>query len=366
MKYLARATLILLAVSVLFGCSVVSVDAPTQNAAAISAENSGGAKASAYATPPSEPILPIVALVVSAPASHPVPELLPTSEPSLQNEQRTNARVLPPATATPEAPLRARPLHPFSNAELYVHLPPQAQTRQPLRVFVALHGMGNRGDAFAQNLIKIAEANHWVLVAPTFPYRDYLDLQQLREDDIIFSQRLLDTLEVLPQRLNVKLYRQVLIYGFSRGAQLGHRFTYFYPERVKSIAMLSAGAYTMPTEKTASGKGTPTVVPFPYGVGDLQECVGRPINWHALRRVSFWVGVGERDNHPQDVARAFDSYGGRTRVERAQSFKHALQNLGVKVYLVIFPNVSHEITSEMRTYALRFLREEELADPLDH
>ncbi|MCX7838807.1 MAG: hypothetical protein N2559_05055 [Anaerolineae bacterium] len=256
------------------------------------------------------------------------------------------------------------PRHPFEGAELYVHLPPQAQARQPLRVFVALHGMGNRGDVFSQNLIKIAEANNWVLIAPTFHYGDYLDLEQLRQDDLQLSRRLLDTLDVLPQRLNLKLYRQVLIYGYSRGAQLGHRFTYFYPERVKSIAVLSAGAYTMPTEKIAN-RGTPTVVPFPYGVGDLQECVGKPINWQALRRVSFWVGVGERDNHPQDVARAFDPYGGRTRIERAQSFKQALQSLGIKVYLVIFPNVSHELTPEMRGHALQFLREEELANPLD-
>jgi acetyl esterase/lipase len=94
--------------------------------------------------------------------------------------------------------------------------------------------------------------------------------------------------------------------------------------------------------------------------------VGKPINWQALKQVSFWVGVGERDNQPNDVARAFDPYGGRTRVERAESFKQALQNLGIKVSLVVFPNVSHELVPEMRARALQFLRDEELADPLDH
>jgi pimeloyl-ACP methyl ester carboxylesterase len=224
--------------------------------------------------------------------------------------------------------------------------------------------MGNRGDAFSQNLIKIAEANNWVLIAPTFQYRDYLDPKQLMDDDIQLSKRILDTLDVLPQRLNLKLYKQVLIYGYSRGAQLAHRFAYFYPDRVKSVAALSAGAYTLPTEKVSNAKGT-QVVPFPYGVGDLQECVGAPINWQALKKISFWVGVGERDNQPLDVARAFDAYGGRTRVERAQSFKQALQNIGIDVYLVIFPNVSHDTVPEMRVGALQFLRAEELADPLD-
>ena len=355
MKYLAHAALILLVVSVLFGCSTAPVDAPPEVTRA-SAENSGGVTSRARTT-----------LLPPTPTPHVSPRPLDSARPdaeterqSIQQEKRTTARTTPSATIT-----RAS-RQPFEGAELYVHLPPQAHSRQPLRIFLALHGMGNRGEAFSQNLIKIAEANNWVLVAPTLPYGDYFDPQQLREDDLTLSRRLVDTLDVLPQRLNLKFYRQVLIYGYSRGAQLGHRFTYFYPERVKSIAVLSAGAYTMPTEQVASGKGTPTIVPFPYGVGDLQECVGKPINWQALKQVSFWVGVGERDNQPNDVARAFDPYGGRTRVERAESFKQALQNLGIKVSLVVFPNVSHELVPEMRARALQFLRDEELADPLDH
>lgn len=360
MRYLARAVLALVAVFLLFGCSVAIADAP--HTTPIIVENTGSVS-SVPSVPTYAPISPILTPLAPSPSANSVhPDTDTTSQ--LTAERRASQRLNLPST-TPEAITRAAPpRHPFEGAELYVHLPPQAQARQPLRVFVALHGMGNRGDVFSQNLIRIAEANYWVLVAPTFQYGDYMDLEQLRQDDIQLSRRLLDTLEVLPQRLNLKLYRQVLIYGYSRGAQLGHRFTYFYPERVKSVAVLSAGAYTMPTEKIAS-RGTPTVVPFPYGVGDLQECVGKPINWQALRRVSFWVGVGERDNQPQDVARAFDPYGGNTRVERAQSFKQALQSIGIKVYLVIFPNVSHELTAEMRSHALQFLRDEEIANPLD-
>lgn len=363
MKYLVRATLVLVALSLLFGCSVATADAP--RITPIIVENGGGVS--------SLPSLPTLAL--APPISTPRAPVLPAPSDSIlldtdaahlfPAERRASQRVSLPPT-TPESVARVQPpRRPFESAELYVHLPPQAQVRQPLRVLLVLHGMGNRGDTFAQNLIKIADTNDWVLVAPTFHYRDYMDPQQLREDDLQLSGRLVDTLEVLPQRLNLKLHRQVLIYGYSRGAQLGHRFTYFHPERVKSIAVLSAGAYTMPTEKIISGKGTPTIVPFPYGVGDLQECIGKPLNWQALKRVSFWVGVGENDNHPQDVARAFDPYGGRTRVERAQSFKQALQNLGIRVQLAIFSNVAHEITYDMRVRALQFLREEELANPLD-
>jgi len=357
----SRLILFLFAVTLLVGCATVPDTPPPVSVTPASAASSGGvAKAAPRAT-----AAPTNAPLRAQPAPTPEP---PRDAIDLDRQAAQELRVTPLVRATPyattaPAPPANKPTHPFENAELYIHLPPHPN-QQPLRVFLALHGMGNQGNVFSQNLIKMADANNWVLVAPTFPYRDYFDPQQLMEDDIQLSKRLLDTLDVLPQRLNLKLYRQVLIYGYSRGAQLGHRFAYFYPERVKSVAVLSAGAYTMPTEKIASAKGT-QIVPFPYGVGDLQECVGRSVNWQALRRVSFWVGVGERDNQPSDVARAFDAYGGRTRVERAQSFKQALQNLGIEVYLVIFPHVTHETTNDMRASALQFLRAEELDDPLD-
>lgn len=269
------------------------------------------------------------------------------------------------ASASPPTPTPvAKPKHPLEGAELYVHLPPQANPQQPLRVLLVLHGMGGSGEPFSQNLLREAERNHWVIVAPTFQYHDYLDPKQLREDDIHFAKRILDTLDVLPQRLNVKLRQHILIYGFSRGAQLAHRFAYFYPDRVGSVVALSAGAYTLPAEKRSSAQGT-QVIPFPYGVGDLQECVGKPIDWQALRQVSFWIGVGARDDQANDVSRAFDPYGGKTRVERARTFQQALQAIGIDARLVIFPDAAHEVTSQMRASALQFLRDDESADHWD-
>jgi len=247
----------------------------------------------------------------------------------------------------------AKPSRPLGGGDLYIYLPPQAKPRQTLRALVVLHGMGGRGDDFAQSLLKEAERNNWVLLAPTFQYRNYLDPKELMEDDIEFSQRILDTLDVLPQRLNLKLRQHVLLYGFSRGAQLAHRFAYFYPERVASVVALSAGAYTMPTEKGTGAKGA-QVIPFPYGVGDLRECVGHSVNWQALKKVSFWIGVGAEDDQAGDVARAFDQYGGKNRIERARAFQQALQALGINVHLAIFPDAAHELTPEMRAGAMKF------------
>jgi predicted esterase len=253
---------------------------------------------------------------------------------------------------------------PFDASDLFIHLPPDAAQRQPLRVLVALHGMGGHGDKFAQNLVAAADRNGWVLIAPTIPYaRDHKDPTLLAEDDLRSAQRLHTVLDGLPQRVGLKLRQHVLLYGFSRGAQLAHRFALLHPECVETVAAISAGTYTLPVTKTSDN--SPQGLSFPYGVGDLQQRLGRPLDWERFKQVSFWLGVGEKDNRADDVSRAFDPYVGRTRIERARAFYGALQAIGVDSHFIVFPEADHEITSEMRNRALGFLRQDELADNLN-
>ncbi len=262
------------------------------------------------------------------------------------------------------APL-AKPANPFAPHELFVRLPSKLNAQSTVRVLVVLHGMGGRGEPFSQNLIQDAEKNNWLLIAPNLPYRNWLDPQLLMEDDILLSKRLLDTLDVLTQRLEVKTRRRVMLYGYSRGAQLAHRFAYFYPERVASVVTISAGTYTLPAEKRTNEKGVTQLIPFPYGVGDLNECVGKPLNWQELKKISFWIAVGERDNQPSDVPRAFDTYVGDNRVARAQTFQRALQVLGINARLVVFPNMGHEPVPDAPRSAMEFLRADEITNRTD-
>ena len=381
MKFFVRFALFFVVATVSIGCIASAVDSPpvdhasapasivtgasvipaTSGSVAAIPSNSfdgdrqeiGNLRASQKALPaPSSPNRPTPVAPVSAIAlDPPAPSSTDFVAPPLPKSSNSVARI-------------SKPSRPLEGAELDVHVPPQANAGQPLRVLVVLHGMGGSGEVFSQSLVGEAERNGWVLVAPTFQYHDYLDPKQLMEDDILFAQRIQDTLAVLPQRLNLKLRQHVLLYGFSRGAQLAHRFAYFYPDRVESVVTLSAGAYTLPTEKWPMDKGT-QVIPFPFGIGDLRECVGEAVNWQALKKISFWIAVGARDNQAGDVSRAFDQYGGKTRVERAQTFQQALKALGIDVHLAIFPGATHEMTTEMRVGAMQFLRDDELADHWD-
>ncbi len=293
----------------------------------------------------------------------------------------------PTMVATPAPSADAAHATPAADAlALFIHLPPQAAQRQPLRVLLVLHGMGGNGAKFAENYIADADRNGWVLIAPTMPYtHDYKDPNQLREEDLALGHTLHTLIESMPKRLGLSLRQHVMIIGFSRGAQLAHRFALFHPDLVESLALISAGSYTMPWVSQATSGGSqgiagvvsasrtasqatpgPTssaskMLAFPLGVGDLPKYLGSPIDWQSFRKISFWIGVGEKDNRTADVARAFDSYGD-TRVQRARTYCSALLGMGVDAQLVVFPNVDHEVTADMRAKALEFLRKDELAD----
>lgn len=258
----------------------------------------------------------------------------------------------------------ATPVRPFDRKDVFIHLPPNASAHQPLRVLVALHGMGGQGSTFAKDLVQESDRNHWILVSPTIMYHDWKDPSELLKDDLEYTRMLRATLDDLPNQLGLRIHQHILLFGFSRGAQLAHRFALFYPDHVESVAALSAGTYTLPEEKKATGTN-PQLLPLPYGVGDLVERFGKSCDFAKLKKVSFWLAVGAKDNRVDDVPRQFDSFVGKTRIERAKAFHAALIALSIDSHLIVFPNTDHEITNEMLRTGLQFLRDDEMADGLN-
>lgn len=256
------------------------------------------------------------------------------------------------------------PRQPFARSDLFVYRPTNIVPGKPLRVLVVLHGMGNRGDVFSRNLIADAESHGWLLIAPTMRYGDWMNPDQVIKDDLLFTRMLLDTLDTLPAELGVKVRKHVLILGFSRGAQLAQRFAFFYPERVATVATISGGAYTLPQESRSETSGT-RVLTLPFGVGDVQKHLGKPVNWGEFRKITFWVAVGANDNHKDDVPRNYDAYVGDNRLARAQNLYNSLCSVGVDAHIAVFPNTGHEMTTDIRREAVKFLRDDEVADKLD-
>jgi len=291
------------------------------------------------------------------PPSLPAPSPTDTPQPTVKAKSDapppSDDGATPAARAQSSAPVQTWPLDGF---DLYVHTPPGAEQRQPLSVLLALHGMGAHGEAFAKSLVAVADRNGWLLVAPSMPYHNYMDPTVLTEDDVHLSQMLAATLDALPSRLGLKLQPRVLVYGFSRGAQLAHRFALFYPERVQAVAALSAGSYTLPIDKSMTESGIQPLS-LPYGIADAQKQLYHLVNLEQFKKIAFLIAVGEKDTTASDVPRQFDPLIGKTRVERAKAFNQKLQSLGMTSQLVIVPNVGHEVNSEMRNCAVNFLKD---------
>src|SRR4051812_12147458 len=70
-----------------------------------------------------------------------------------------------------------------TDGDFLLYLPTNAAARGPLQVLVAVHGMNGNGVAFAAPLRSTAERNGWILVAPTFHYRDNINPAGVLQDD---------------------------------------------------------------------------------------------------------------------------------------------------------------------------------------
>jgi pimeloyl-ACP methyl ester carboxylesterase len=257
------------------------------------------------------------------------------------------------ANATPAWPLRSS-MQPAALPLSFLYIPSNASTRGPLQVLVALHGMGNDGSGEAGPLLAEAERTGWIVLAPTFSYGDWRDPDQVRQDDALFLPQLKALLDDLPARTGLTVRPRALLYGFSRGGQLAHRFAEFYPRSTLGLATFSCGTYTLPyAQQRLATANLPLA--FPFGLADLDRYTGRSLDLEALRRVSFLIGVGAHDTVAADLPRQWDPYLGTTRVERAQAYQQALTAQGVPAQLVLFPNAIHLETDEMRARALEFL-----------
>ncbi|MDQ6907791.1 MAG: hypothetical protein M3176_13275, partial [Chloroflexota bacterium] len=89
-----------------------------------------------------------------------------------------------------------------------------------------------------------------------------------------------------------------------------------------------------------------------------QKYTSTPFNVAAFHQIPFFLGVGGADSNAADAPRAWDPYLGTTRIARAQSFENALTNLGLTSSLTVFPNVPHDVTTDMRGQAMIFLEQQ--------
>ena len=232
----------------------------------------------------------------------------------------------------------------------YTFVPPPTTNGQPVRLMVALHGMGGSGADMATMLGPLAAQRGWAILAPTMPYRDYRDPELVRRDGELLP-RLRSLIDALPARTGLTFEKRVLFFGFSRGSQESIRFSLMFPDYTLGVAGLSAGSYTLPSSTAADGRA----LKYPFGTADVDTICGQKFDAAATQKIAYWIGVGGSDTKAEDVPRAWDQFVGTNRVERAKRYVEILQQFGARANLEVFPNAGHEVTGPMQEHAIQFL-----------
>ncbi len=248
---------------------------------------------------------------------------------------------------------------PFADSSYYVHIPATLPLGQPAQVVLAIHGMSNNGLSFAEPLVSYADHYNMILVAPNMKYdSNYVDANRVAANDEILLPELQTLVAELPNQLHLALNPKILLFGFSRGAQIVHRFAFFYPQMVLGVAALSAGNYTLPTadfQAANSAQNRSNVaLPYPFGIADFNNYAGHNFDLASLQQIPFWLAVGGADNITKDVPPAWSPYLGQTRLERTTHFYETLQRVGIPATLTVVPGVGHQVCTEMKQGAFNF------------
>lgn len=185
---------------------------------------------------------------------------------------------------------------------------------------IAVHGLHRRASAQASLFGSLARRLGRPVIAPHFDDQSWPNFQQL----VRRGRADLALLELLDDLRMIGLFAtdQFDLFGYSGGAQFAHRFAMLYPHKVRSLSVAAAGWYTFPDDQE-----------YPYGLAPS----GRFGKWGAAMSsgldafldLDIRVFVGSEDDAVDRHTRSsqsLDDQQGRTRLDRARNWVHALQN----------------------------------------
>lgn len=217
----------------------------------------------------------------------------------------------------------------------------------PERVLVSVHGISRNDHEHLQAFAPFAISQGVGLLVPRFGRGDFRDYQRLGRQghgpraDLALLRAIREIEEMFGWELP-----PFDLFGFSGGAQFAHRFALAHPERVRRLALGSAGWYSWPDERLRYplGMGPSKALPVTFGLS-------------ALLRKQVVVFVGERDRQRDsslNTRERIDRLQGRSRFERARNWVQAIRDqarqrgLPSRVSLEILPGVGHDFTRMVR------------------
>jgi len=252
--------------------------------------------------------------------------------------------MLDPATSVCVHPPAGPLFHPASGSDL-----PDcflANVRPGNRVLVAIHGVSRNAAEIAARFAADPAYREVTIIAPLFDRKQFGKYQQMiaeRPGSIPADQALLGLLASLERSHGLDCGK-VLLFGFSGGAQMAHRFAMFHPAKVKRLCVVSAGWYTLPNTKLS----------YPYGLADAPSHAAIGSEFLEIPTV---VMVGSRDTRVDHSVRQdpqIIQHQGRNRLRRARVWVKMMQVRAAScghepdIHLVTVPDVSHDFGQSVK------------------
>lgn len=222
-----------------------------------------------------------------------------------------------------------------------VILPTGPVTQPPI---VAIHGISRECDAVVDAFLDDSLELRRIVIVPHFDKKHWPVFQRItgkHRPDL----GLLAILTALRQD-GILGNEAVDLFGYSGGAQLAHRFSMLFPEKVKALHLGAAGWYTLPDRN----------LPYPLGLG---KDGNTRKNWHQLMTNGLrhyldrpiTVYIGDQDVKKDRSLRSdalLNQTQGHNRLERAKRYvdlvaqHQAGVNLPVTARLEVLENCGHD------------------------
>jgi len=298
------------------------------------------------------------------------------------------------AQTTPQSPkptltkIEASPSNGFSYS-YFIYVPPvlrdikQAKVKQTILVLPNNTGKIDDDLKVHEDYITRREGQYTdiaskigaVVLVPVFPrpktawkiYTHALDRDSLTTDKKEYKRFDLQLLAMIDharrslEQEKLRTDKRVLLMGFSASGMFSDRFAFLHPERVKAAAVGSPGGWPIAPVSVYREKK----LRYPIGVDDLESVAGRGLKIKSLRKVSFFVYLGDQDDNDsvpfgdgyeeEDKELIFELFG-KTPVERWEISKKLYQENRLRAEFKLYPGIKHTITKEIMADITAFLQ----------
>lgn len=223
-----------------------------------------------------------------------------------------------------------------------LYLPKGFRTNSPERprLLAAIHDTYRDMYSLRHHFKTFADQTNTAVLLPVFP-TGVTDREELHSYKFMFVQGirfdliLKDMVDEVRETFDFK--SELLLYGFSGGAQFAHRYLYLHPENICSAVIVSPGriTYLDPEED------------YYCGIRNFEAVFGKKVDLSALRKTKILLMVGSNDTEvidyaaEGDTAPAIEKFG-KNRLERVRALYQNYLDYGLKVQMKELPNISHE------------------------